>query len=198
MPTIPTILAQAPICQYLASNDYQKQLFLKGGSNAPLERLTRLIYIVRKSLLWDYTRDNTDTTLTGVANYLYWLCGKYNATAAAILNGGGTGTIINPATGVASTIQALFYDPIVDGVGTPTLVNGQTSIVIPDDFILSNSITVVVDTVPIQYGVYTDRLSYTVAYTDADATITIYNGDPNGGLQSGWNVEIRGLKFVAI
>lgn len=198
MPTIPVILAQAPIGQYLAANQYAKRQFLQGGSNSPLKRLSRLIYIVRKSVLWDYTRDNTDPTLVATANYLYWLVGSYNAEAASILSGGGAGTIINPATGVASTIQALFYDPIVDGVGTPTLVNGQTSIVIPDDFILSNSITVVVDTVPIQYGVYTDRLSYTVAYTDADATITIYNGDPNGGLQSGWNVEIRGLKFVAI
>lgn len=196
MPTPAQILPIAEVCEFLAAIDENKQMAMKGGFLR--QGLYRMIYVVRSSVQWLIDYNSGDSSLVAKANYLYWLCTPYIGQAQFILNEGGSGSIINPATGVASTIEAIFYDTIVDGAGTPTIINGATSVIITDDFILQNSISVVVDTVSIQYGVYTDRLSYTVAYTDTQATITFYNGDPNIGLQSGWNIEIRGLKFVTV
>lgn len=196
MPTPAQILPIAEVCQFLALNDEAKQMAMKGGFLR--QGLYRMIYIVRSSVQWLFDYNSSDSSLVVKANYLYWLCTPYIGQAQFILNSGGSGEIINPATGVASTIEAILYETTVDGIGTPTIVSGATSVIITDDFILEQSIQVIVDTVPIQYGVYTDRLSYTVVYTDTEATITFYNGDPNQGLQAGWKIEFRGLKFVTL
>lgn len=196
MATVAEVIPIAKICQYLAADDSQSQTFLKGRFLRG--QLSRWIYIVRNSVESLNQISPNSFQLTAQVNYLYWLCMPYVGRAKYILNQGGSGQIVNPATGVASSIEEVFYQSEVDGSGTPTLITGQTSFVITDDFILNNSLQIIIDNSVIPFGVYTDRISYTVTYTDSDATVFIYNGAPNIGLQQYMVVQVRGLKFVTI
>lgn len=200
MNTAAQVIPIAKICQFLAADNQQNQTQLKGRFLRG--DLARDIYMTRRSVEWLNSVNPSSTNLTQQVNYLYWKCLPYIGQAQYILNQGGAGQIVNPATGVSSTIQEVFYQGFVDGSGSLTLVNGQTSFTITDDFILQNSIAVTIDTQSIAYGVFADRLSYVVTYTDSDATIDIYNGGTtlpsNIGLVTGMMVAVRGLKFVTI
>lgn len=200
MITASEVIPIAKIAQYLAADDQQNQTLLK--SRFLRGNLSRDIYITRKSIEWLNAVNPSSSNLAQQVNYLYWKCMPYVGQARYILNQGGGGQIINPATGVASTIQEVFYQGFVDGSGSLTLVNGQTSFVIADDFIINNSLQVTVDTQVITYGVFTDRLSYTIDYTDTDATVNIFNGGlvppANIGLVTDMMVAVRGQKFVTI
>jgi len=196
MATAAEVIPIAKICQYLAADDSQSQSLLKGRFLRG--QLSRWIYIVRQSVEWLNQISPNSFELTAQVNYLYWLCMPYVGKAKYILNQGGSGQIVNPATGVASSIEEVFYQSEVDGAGTPTLVTGQTSFIITDDFILNNSLQIIIDNSVIPFGVYADRMSYTVTYTNSDATVFIYNGSPNIGLQQYMVIQVRGLKFVTI
>lgn len=192
MPNAATILAYAAISQYLSSNEYAKKLALKGGSNAPLKRLSRLIYITRKAVDFDYQRDSTDPTLVSTGNYLYWLCGKFNAIAANLINGGGSGTIVNPATGTSSTIVAYNLQFVVGEVGSP-MTNGETSLIIALDGFIENSIDVALDGIDLPQN-RNDRISFTVDYSNpSQVTITW-----NQGVIDGQLYEIKGLRLQAV
>lgn len=196
LPTTPEVLSIANVCGFLAADDEANQMALKGGFLR--QGLSQYIFMIRKGVQWLYDTFPSSDTLAQKTSYLYWLCLPYIQRALVILNSGGTGGIINPATGQGASIQEVFYQSEVDGTGTPPLTTGQTSFVITDDFILNNSLQIVIDNSVLPYGAYTDRLSYTVVYTNTDATITIYNGSPNIGLQGLMVVQVRGLKFVTL
>lgn len=200
MPTTAEVIPIARICQFLAADDQQQQTLLKGRFLRG--ELSGDIDMTRNSVEWLNAVNSSSTLLPVLTNYLYWKCMPYIGRAKYILNQGGSGQIVNPATGVASSIQEVFYQSTVGLPGTPTLINGQLSFVITDDFILNNSLQVTIDNGVIPFGVYTDRLSFTASYTNTDVTINIFNGgeEPpdNIGLQDGWVVQIRGLKFVTI
>lgn len=189
MPNIATILTYASIAQYLASNEYAKKMALKGGSTAPIKKLSRLIYIVRKAVEFNYNRDSSDATLVDTSNYLYWLCGKYNAEAADIIGSGGSGTIINPGTGAASTVSSYLSQFVIGEVGSP-MVDGETVLTITADYFVSNSVDVALDgtDLPINRN---DRLSYTIVYNTNDIVITFNFPVTNGQLY-----EVRGLRLI--
>jgi hypothetical protein len=200
MATTATVIPIAKICQYLAASDQQEQSLLK--SRFLRGNLSRAIYMVRNSVEWLNEVSPTSQELTLQTNYLYWLCQPYIGEAKYILNQGGSGQIVNPATGLASSIGEVFYQITVDVSGAPPLTNGDIHVVIPDEFIMVNSLQVTVDSVVLPYGAYTDRMSYTVNYTNANATINFFNGGINPpeniGVQSGQIIQIRGQKFVTI
>lgn len=190
MPTVATILAQAAICQYLASNEYYKKLALKGGAIVSIKRTSRLIYIFRKTLDYIYTYNPTDPALIPTSNYLYWLCGKYNAQAAEIISGGGSGIIVNPSTGTASTIVAYYLQFVVGEVGSP-MNPGDTVLVIPLSGFIENSVDVELDGVDLPIN-RNDRISFTVDYSNpAQVTITFNQGVSNGQLYEvrGWRLQ---------
>lgn len=190
----------ANVCCYLAEDDAANQTILKGGFLRP--QLLALIDMTTESVTWLNTVNPSDPTLQQKTNFLQWLCMPYIPMAQFIINSGGTGQIVNPATGVASNIQEVFYQITVGDGGSPSLDPGDISLVITDDFIMQNSLQVSIDGTILPYGVYTDRLSYTVSYTNNDATVSFYNGgeDPpdNIGVQDQMVVQIRGQKFVDI
>lgn len=194
------LLPIAEVCSYLAADDQANQSILKGSFLRPQQPI--MIDIAIGAVDWLNTVTPNDLSLQKKTNYLQWLCMPYIGQAQYILNQGGTGQIINPATGVASAIEEVFYQGFVDGSGSLVLINGQTSVIITDDFIIANSIVVTIDTQTIAYGAFTDRLSYTVLYTNTDATISIYNGGTtlpsNIGLVTDMMVAVRGLKYVTI
>lgn len=195
MPTTATIIAQASIGQYLSSNEYAKKLALKGGSVVPLDRVSRLIYICRKAIDFVYQKNPTNATLISTGNYLYWLVGKYNNLAANIISGGGTGQIINPSTGTASTVLSYFLQFVVGEPGAP-MVDGQTSLVISATGFIENSVDVALDGVDLPVN-RTDRWSFTVDYSNpVQITITFNQGLQ--GVINGQLYEIRGLRLQAV
>lgn len=196
LPTAPEVLNISSVCQYLAMDDEANQDALRGGFVRP--GLSQYIYMVRKGVQWLYDNFPSSNTLAQKTSYLYWLCQPYIQRALVILNSGGTGGIINPATGQGASIAEVFYQSTVGQPDLPPLTNGQTSFVIPDDFVLNSSISIVIDNGTLPFGAYTDRLSYTANYTNTDVTINIFNGSPNIGLQDLMVVQIRGLKFVTL
>lgn len=192
MPNTATILSYAQIAQYLSANQYAKREMLQGGSNSPLKRLSRLIYIVRRAVDFVYQKSNSEPTLIPTGNYLYWICGIYNAQAANIISGGGTGEIVNPASGTASTVLAYFLQFVVGEPGAP-MVDGQTTLVISLTGFIENSVDIALDGTDLPLN-RNDRISFTVDYSNpVQITITFNQGVSNGQLY-----EIRGLRLQAV
>lgn len=99
--TVGSIIEIAKICQYLSYDEALKRLYYKAGS--PINKdLARKIYTVRKAVEWCNDNDSDNEELTGVANYLYALCGKYTLEAQSISGGGGG--VISPTT--PTTVQS--------------------------------------------------------------------------------------------
>lgn len=193
MPTVQTILAQAPICQYLAIAEYYRKMALKGGAIVSIERVGRLIYIVRKTLGFIYGKNPSDPNLVPTANYLYWLCGKYSAKAAEIINGGGTGEIINPSTGTASTILAYKLQFRVGDPGSP-MVDGDTVLTIPITGAIQNSFYAILQGPNLPEN-FNDQISYSVDETSNPAQVTFTFNSPVVNGQ--WYI-VRGLRLQAV
>lgn len=190
MPTIDQILNIAKVCQFLAADDAANQTFLK-GKYLRSPKIPRLIYIVRNSVDWLNTYNPSSSTLLGKANYLYSLCMPYVGQANVILNSGGTGTIINPATGLVSSIAFQIVQFAVGDVGAPILA-GQTSFTLNYEFVLNNSVSIDLDGTELPIAV-SDRISYTIAYSNPSITITFNQAVSNGQLYL-----IQFLQFVTV
>lgn len=202
MYTTAEILQIADICQFLAADDEANKNFNFGGFKRP--GLSRLIYIVKSSVNWLYTYNPSSSQLLGQVNYLFSLCQPYVGQALQIIGGGGSGIIVNPATGVLSTIQMVLLEFIVGVTSSPQLVNGvnvtlpvagEDQIVLPLSNVLNQSVFVTKDGVPLPIGA-TDRVSYTPIYTLSSVTITL---GPSGTVfQTNDLFVISGLQYVAI
>lgn len=125
MPSIQRILEVAPVCCYLSANYVAKRQGLFGGAvdqNNPTK-----IYNVYKILKHVYDKDPLYPNLQACANYLWELCKGYTARAAAIVDGGGGGSVA-PVTPPAGSLPA----PIDFIVGASSLIPiGGTSVNVP-------------------------------------------------------------------
>lgn len=192
--SIPDIIQIAQISTALSIQDIERKNVY--GNQIVDKELPALLNMEWKTLQWCYDSGYDADDLDARGAYVYALCIKYLQKALAYLGQSG-GTIVNPSTGLSSTIESVFYQGTVDGAGNITLTTGQTEIIVPDDYIMVNSIVMIVDNAELPVGNYTDRYSYTVSYSTTEATITFYNGSPNIGLQNSQIVQIRGFKFVS-
>ena len=170
LPYIPIAdcISYAKICQYLIADDSANKKAFFGGflsKNSP-----QLIYTVRKSLEWAYSRNPSDTRLINISNYLYSLIRGYIDSAKVILNAGGTGTIINPSTGVGSVIIFEDIQFIVGTVGS-LMTAGQAVLTLTYNYPIRNSEMVIINGTPLQIGL-TDTVSYTVSYTTSSIVVT--------------------------
>ena len=188
----------ADICQFLAKDSESQGQLLRGGYSR--NGLSRLIYIVKSSVNWLYTYNPSDSTLLGKANYLFSLCQPFVGQALQIIGSGGSGTIVNPATGVVSTIQEVLLQFIVGTTPSPVIVNGvsvtlptdgQSQIILPLPNILNNSITVTKDNSPLPIGL-SGRDSFTPIYTTPSVTINMNDPFTNDDL-----IVIQGLQFIS-
>lgn len=199
---IATIISYGNICSYLSANDFSKKKILNGryfNTNLPI-KLSNCTSLVE----WNYNRNPDDESLIDTANYLYQLCGKYIAEAQLIIGSGGSGTIINPATGIVSTIQAVYMEFIVGVTPSPVIVNGvnvnlpnagDTFFILPLANIFSGSIGVSKDGVVLPTSL-NDRYSFTPIYTTNNVTITL---SPSGATFNTNDLYvITGLQYVAI
>lgn len=199
--SVSTIISYGKICSYLAANGFARQTLLKGRSFDT--KLPQKLDVATNLVEFAYNRNPDDTSLVSTANYLYQLCGRYIAEAQLIISGAGTGSIVNPATGVVSTILAIYLEFVVGTTTSPVLVNGinvtlptagSSSFILPLANVLDGSIGVAKDTVPLP-TLLTDRYSFTPVYTPSSVTININNGNlfTNGDL-----FVITGIQYVSI
>ena len=108
---------------YLMSNDVAKGTLFKPQLSDQKDAL--MVAIVTDALKWYYEDiDPTNETLQGTANYLYWLCGKYQL-AARNLAPGGSVTPLPPSTLMPQPVEF-----VVDTSTSPILAGGG-SLVIP-------------------------------------------------------------------
>lgn len=201
--TVSEILDIARVSEFLAADDQS----LAGIWRGSYERngLSRLIYIVRSSVSWLNDYNPTATTLLGKANYLFSLCQPFVGRALQILGSGGNGTIVNPTTGVLSTIRTIYLEFIVGVTASPQVVNGvnvdlpvegDNSFVMALPNIMNASVGVTKDTVPLPTTLL-DRVSFTPIYTINNITITL-SPSPDTKFVNGDLIVVTGLQFVAL
>lgn len=187
---IATIITYAKISQFLAADDIAKTFLFKGGP-PPLQKLSRLIYIVRKQVDLVYTNDPSDSTLDSTANYLYWLCGRYINQAKVILGQGGTGVIVNPTSGALSSLTGVFVQFRIGDVGS--LMNaGDTVLTLTYDDPISATVSVDLDGVELPQN-DSLQISYTVVYNSSSVVITF-----NQAVATSQQYQVRFLRFIPI
>lgn len=201
--TIAEILDIARVSEYLAADDEANGYLFRGSYER--RGLSRLIYIVRSSVSWLNDYNPNASTLLGKALYLLSLCQPFVGRALQILGSGGTGTIVNPSTGVLSTLQTIYLEFIVGVTSSPQVVNGvnvnlpvegDNSFVMNLPNIMNASVGVTKDTVPLPTSLL-DRLSFTPIYTLNNITITL-SPSPNTKFVNGDLIVVTGLQFVAL
>lgn len=104
------------------SSDYQANGALFGTRltfNTP-----STIAIVTDALRWQWEGFQDEESVRGVANYLYWLCGKFAVEGQYIITGTGGGSVvpINPG----ATPNPIEFEV----TGSSYMINGQSTITI--------------------------------------------------------------------
>lgn len=200
--TVVEVLQIADVCQFLAKDAESAGNIFRGKYER--SGLSRLIYIVKSSVNWLNSYNPGSSTLSGKANYLLSLCQPFVGQALQILGNSTTGTIVNPATGVFSTIQMVLLEFTVGVTSSPQVVNGvnvtlptagTNQIVLPLANILNQSVFVTKDGVPLPIGA-TDRVSFTPVYTLSSVTITL--GPSGTNFQTNDLFVISGLQYVTL
>ena len=102
MLSVPEIIEVAKLSQMLCSQDLAKSGLYSAGTDGQLDRK---LYAVRKNVEWMYDLDPTDDTLSGTANYLLALCGRYRFRALTLLNAGGVIAPVTPDVNMPDPIE---------------------------------------------------------------------------------------------
>lgn len=94
------------VSTYLATNYNSNQILFGGALAAPTSPVT--IGMVTDALEWGNAAGQDANNIQGLANYLIWLCGKFNLQAQYIMGGVGGGTVLPPSGGGGSTGSGLL------------------------------------------------------------------------------------------
>lgn len=197
---IADIIEWAKISQYLGEFYNSRTRLLQGRDLDPNYPI--LMRMERRALEFINTFNPSNENIEAVANYVYSLI-KYLAQAKVIAGNGGSGTIVNPSTGAASTIQDISLEfelgvtsspQVVNGVSVDLPSDGDSSMILPLENIMGGSLLLTIGGVP-QPTIVTSSTTYaTIAYTSSQATITL---GPSGVVfQNGNTYIISGLQFV--
>ena len=118
--TVPEIIELGKVSKYLSAN-YTDKRALFGGAVIKTIPPVQIAFIT-DGLEWGYLGGaQTSASLRSTANYLYWLCGKFQLEAQVIINGPGGGSVVptpsivrpNPLDFIVSVSS-----PIVTGAST--------------------------------------------------------------------------------
>lgn len=124
---IATILDVGYVSSYLAVADQNKQRLYR-GNNLGGDKLGLLIFIVSEIIAWHNENNPDDPTLIDTGNYLWWLCGKYQQQALAIIGEGGGGTTLVTDDGTPLRLEPFRMQFKVGGSEWPS---GEVSKTLP-------------------------------------------------------------------
>lgn len=194
------IITWAKISQYLGEVDLAQQSAFRGGNLDPQYPI--LIRMERRALEFMNGFDSSNANIDYVANYVYNLCGKYLAEAKVIAGQGGSGGIVNPSTGTATTLLDISLEFELGVTASPVIVNGvsvtlpndgDNSITLPLDNIIQGSLLLTIGGTPQPSIVTTNSTYTTMSYTSSQATIVL--GPSGTTFTSGNTYLISGLQF---
>lgn len=170
--SIPQIIQLGKVSSYLAANYSNEQSLYVGSLIQPVSPVQ--ISFVTDGLEWAYDGGAQSTEdLREVANYLYWICGKFQLEAQNIIYGPGGGTVI-PITPGAGIPNPLDFEVTVSSF----ISAGETTKNIPQfigynvDF-FRNSLT--------QYTTPTSDGSTYYSWNKVTGDFTLYNGAASVG-----------------
>lgn len=200
MPTVSEVINIAKASQFLATIAINRGGLYWGGID---RLLPRKLFNIRKDIEWLFGLDPSNDTLTKTANYLYALCAPFSALAQIVVAAGGGGIIVNPFTGGAATLADISLEFELGLTASPVVVNGvpitlpsdgDNTITLPLQYIMSGSLQLFVGGAP-QPTIPTDNSTYTsISYSPSQAIITL---QPLGNtFQNGNTYIINGLQFV--
>jgi hypothetical protein len=201
MISVPNIINIAKASQYLATNAILRGGLFGRGLDA---LLPRKLYCIRKNVEWLYNLSPNEDTLQGVANYLYALCAPFLALAQVVIAAGGGGVIVNPFTGGNATLADITLEfelgvtsspVVVNGVNVTLPSDGDNTITLPLQYVMSGSIEVVVGGTPQPVIPTTNSTYVSISYSPTQVIITL---QPTGTVfQNGNTYKINGLQFVS-
>lgn len=193
MPNPADTLQIAEVSEYLAGNDLALGA-LFGQRITP--KLNWIIYNERKALEWMLGQNPTYPTLQAVANYVYWLCGKYALAAIQIINKGSGGTAVLPSMATNPTgywelrINSSFFQ-------TSTTYDDPTIIGYALDIYDNNSQRYLnYPNTPLDFGYTSTGIKFYIDGFDAfnneyDFIITVKGGGVSSGAPSSANLPVR-------
>lgn len=197
---IPDIIVWAKISQYLGRFYVAQNNLFSGGDIDP--NYPQLIRMERRGLEFMYNFNPSDPNIDAVANYVYGLI-KYLNQAKVIAGQGGSGGIVNPATGVASTITGMQLQfelgttsspKTVNGISVTLPIDGATSLTIPISNIVDNSIDFSVGGSQIPSEAANNAVYVQIVYSTNQVVITLIGF----AFSTGNNYEINGLQYVPV
>lgn len=197
---ISDIILWAKISQYLGRFYLAQNNLLRGGDVDP--NYPQLIRMERRALEFMYNFNPSEPNIDAVANYVYALT-KYINQAKVIAGQGGSGGIVNPASGVASTITGMQLQFELGTTSSPKTVNGvsvalpsdgATSLIIPIENIVDNSIDFSVGGSQIPSEAANNTVYVQIIYAVAQVTINLIGF----AFSTGNNYEINGLQYVQV
>lgn len=122
--TVDEIIEVGNVSTYLSANYTERGKLFGGTIFKPVPPVQ--IAFVTDALNWgDEGGAETDASLRQVANYLYWLCGRFQLKAQEVISGAGGGSV-SPTTSAAALNQLNFT---VAASGT-TLIDGQSLVML--------------------------------------------------------------------
>lgn len=196
---IPNIVNWANISQYLGEFYLTRNMLMKGGDNDP--NYPVLIGMEADILEFMYNFNPSQANIDKVANYVYSIT-KYIGEAKVIAGQGGSGGIVNPGTGAASTIVAVSLEfelgvtsspQVINGVDVTLPVDGASSFILPLPNIVPNSLLLTIGGVPQPTIVTTNSTYTTIATLLTQATVTL--GPSGTTFTNGNTYTLTGLQF---
>lgn len=162
--SLPNYIELGKISQFLAANDQNNVAKNQGGTIYP--DLSRLIYITRTSIEWQYSINPTAASLYDTGVYLKALIGGY-ATEAANIIGGAGGIFINPPSGSQVGIVGVDVSYTVPNV----IAQGNTVITLSYDNPVFNTLVITLDQVEMPPN-NVNVASYSATYSSTGITVT--------------------------
>jgi len=197
---IPSIIVWEKISQYLAEAYGLQDKLLKGRNLDPY--YTQLIMMESELLEFMLGFNPTESNINAVANYNYALI-KYLGQAKVIAGQGGSGGIVIPGSGVAATIIGMQLQFELGTTASPKTVNGvsvtlpndgDSSLTIPIENIVSNSIEFSWGGTQIPSEQANNVAYVTIVYNTTNVVITLTGFT----FQTANNYEINGLQLIPV
>lgn len=197
--SVTTILQVAKIAQGYAAIDRAKKSTLYGGFIPNL--LPEKIYLIRRSIQYQYDKNQFNTTLRGTSNYLWSLLGVYGIRGLNALGIGGS-VIIDTSGGqvisvVDDKVQLVVGDnsqSIPNTIPAPTV--GGFAITLPYQIVPKSEI-IFYQGVDVKLNPSND-FNYIASYGTSSTTYTFYNNTTDlASFTNGFGFEFNFDRIVA-
>lgn len=191
---IATILQAAKLAQGYAAVDRARKNFLYGG--IVNELMPEKIYLIRKSVQYQFSINPSNETLRGTANYLWTLCGVYGLRALNALGMGGGSVIVTTSGGSVTSVtwdkvQFVIGDSSQSIPDTLAAPNGGDTVVVLPYRIVPKSEVVFYQGAPVKLYPSND-FNFIATYGTTDTTYTF-----SSALTDGFGLEFDFVKIVS-